>query len=110
MKNLGFSLFAIALLTGLTIAACSSDDNSSDKADSTTTTAAKSEIHEVSVEAKEYSFGLPKEVPSGTVEFTFEPTYQCSTGVYVARATATGTGSSGGNGRDSGGRGIGIRS
>ena len=63
-----------ALLVLLLTGACSSDDNSSDNADSTTTTAAKSEVHEVSVEAKEYSFGLPKEVPSGTVEFTLKNT------------------------------------
>jgi hypothetical protein len=68
----------LALFVLLLSGACGSDDdNSSDDAggDATTTTkAAEPEIHEVSLEAKEYSFGLPKEVPSGTVEFTLKNT------------------------------------
>jgi hypothetical protein len=70
------SLF-LALIALVLLGACGSDNKSDDDAGgdaSTTTAAAKSEVHEVSIEAKEYSFGLPKEVLSGTVEFTLKNT------------------------------------
>ena len=69
-----FLALFVLLLTG----ACGSDDNSSDDAgsgaDSTTTEAAKSEIHEVEVEAKEYSYAMPKEITGGLVQFTMKNT------------------------------------
>ena len=67
----------LALFVLVLSGACGSDGDNSNNADdsgTTTTAAAKSEIHEVEVEAKEYSFGLPSEVPSGTVEFTMKNT------------------------------------
>jgi hypothetical protein len=68
----------LALIALLALGACGGSDKDADESggggDTTTTAAAKSEVHAVSVEAKEYSFGLPKEVPSGTVEFTLKNT------------------------------------
>jgi uncharacterized cupredoxin-like copper-binding protein len=65
-----------ALIGVLLFGACGSKDDpavSGDGAAATTTTAAaKSEVHEVSFDAKEYSFGIAKQIDAGTTTFTMK--------------------------------------
>jgi hypothetical protein len=73
------SLF-LALFVLVLSGACGGDDDSSDDGadagdDTTATTeAAEPEIHKVEIEAKEYSYAMPKEVTGGLVEFTMKNT------------------------------------
>lgn len=73
MKRL---MLSFALLAMLLFGACGSDDDPADDAadavDETTDDVAEPEIQKVSVGAKEYSFDAPKEIDSGTTEFTMK--------------------------------------
>jgi uncharacterized cupredoxin-like copper-binding protein len=74
MKRCGL----VELLLALGLGACGGDDDpavDSAGGDATTTAPAveaKSEVHRVAFTAKDYSYAMPKEVKSGTVEFTMK--------------------------------------
>jgi uncharacterized cupredoxin-like copper-binding protein len=64
----------VAIFGLLLFGACSEDDPAVDAGDSgdEATEPAEPEVHEVSFEAKDYSYSMPKEVEAGTIEFSMK--------------------------------------
>jgi len=74
-------MLSVALLAVLLLGACGGDDDpavdaaaddAAEAVDDATDEAAEPEIQKVSIGAKEYSFDAPKEIDSGTTEFTMK--------------------------------------